>query len=290
MRYSVHMDTTVLIPAYNAESTIEGVLHGVMSALRGCEIIVIDDGSTDRTAETVQRFEGVKLVSHSTNRGYGAALKTGIRVATGDILITLDADGQHDPAGIPDLLSALEGFDMASGARQQLIHSPMWRMPGKWAIHLLANWLSSRRIPDLNCGLRAFRKDIVSKYAHLCPNGFSFSTTITLVLINRGYAVTFVPVNVQRRQGTARSTVSLATGFGTILLILRLMTLLNPMRVFLPISLLLLLSGATWGMRYVLLGQGLSIGALLLILSSLLLFGFALIADQVAELRKEKWE
>lgn len=287
------MEISFVIPAFNAEETVRGVVEELRAAAGfESEIIVVDDGSTDGTAEVLKQLEssGIIVLHHFRNRGYGAALKTGIRAAANEIVVTLDSDGQHNPEDLPALLKEIEHCDMVAGARQSLFHSPLWRMPGKWLIGLMANFLSGMRIPDLNCGFRAFKKDVVTKYLHLCPDGFSISTTLTLALLNRGYAVEFVPVNVRKRQGDEKSKVSVFTGFRTILLVIRLMTLFSPLRIFLPVSMLSTLVGIGWAIPFIIKGFGLSLGAMLFILLGVLLFFFGLIADQIAELRKEKYE
>ena len=282
-----------VIPAYNAESTIGDVIEELRPfAGERAEIIVVNDGSTDRTAEVLEAYknQGIRVLQHVRNRGYGAALKTGIRAAEHEIVITLDSDGQHNPADLPSFFQAIDQCDMVAGARQSLIHSQLWRMPGKWFIGWLANTLTGRKIPDLNCGLRAFKKEVAQRYLHLCPDGFSISTTMTLALLSRGYAVDFVPVNVRERQGDEKSKVSVVTGLKTILLVLRLMTLFNPLRIFVPASALSILAGIVWGVPFLLDGSGLTIGSMLLILLGTLLFFFGLIADQISALRLERYE
>jgi len=292
------MNVSIIVPAYNAADTLPAVLAELQGVLREkseiqAEVIVVNDGSTDATARVLESYEaqGVQVIHHPRNRGYGAALKTGIRHASHEIVVTLDADCQHDPSFIPKLLEALMGgADLASGARQGLFHSPPWRMPGKWFIRELVSFLSGQRIPDFNCGFRAFKKSVAQKYLHLCPDGYSLSTTILLAFLNRGYEVVFITMATRRRQGSERSRVTLRTGFETILLVLRLMTLFNPLRVFLPASFLCVALGLGWGTRYLVLGLGLSTGALLFLFTGAIIFFVGLVADQIAELRKERYE
>jgi glycosyltransferase involved in cell wall biosynthesis len=222
--------------------------------------------------------------------GYGASLKTGIRNAKSSYIIILDADGQHDPADLPKFLLLADENDMVVGIRSGLFHSPLWRTPGKWFINWLANYLSKTKIPDLTCGFRLIKREIIIKYLHLCPNGFSFSTTSTLVLINRGYDITFIPINARKRHEESQSTVTVNTGFDTILLVLRLMMLFNPLRIFLPVSCFCLIGGFGLGLYYYIHGSGLVGTALILIMTGILLFFFGLFADQIAEIRKERYE
>jgi hypothetical protein len=161
-------------------------------------------------------------------------------------------------------------------------------MPGKWFLTKLARILTQKEIRDLNSGLRIVRRDVLMKYMHLCPSGFSFSTTITVALASRGYNVQFVPIRIEPRVG--KSMVSVGTGFQTILLVLRLASLFNPLRVFLPLAMLFVLFGIGWTIPYLIDGQGLTVAAMLSILTGVLLFGLGLICDQVAQLRLERYE
>jgi glycosyltransferase involved in cell wall biosynthesis len=284
-----------VIPAYNEGPVIGAVLDSLAKLARRhqWEVIVIDDGSSDETVEQVsQRADGhyLKLIRHPYNRGYGAALKTGIRAAVAHLVATLDSDGQHDPADLLNLLPLAENHELVVGQRLGLAHSQLWRMPGKWALSWLANYLSRQQIPDLNSGMRVFHLDVVKKYLHLCPNGFSFSTTSTLVFFNQGYAIAYVPIAVRPRYTEVQSTVKLSTGFDTLILILRLASLFQPLRLFIPASFLFVILGVAWGLPYILLSRGVSVGALLLIVTGMLLFFFGLLTDQVAQLRLEKYE
>jgi len=283
---------SIVVPAFNEELGLGPTLATLLASMPRSviEVIVVDDGSTDRTA-AIAAEAGARVLRHPNNRGYGAALKTGIREATGDYVLTMDADGQHrleDVLALCNGLSVPDPPDCAIGHRQGLVHSPLWRMPGKWVLTLLAQLLLRRRIPDLNSGLRIARRDIFERYLRICPNGFSFSTTITMALMNRGYGVSFVPIRVGKRVG--HSTVSARTGFDTILLVIRLATLFNPLRIFLPASALCILCGIAWGIPHLIARQGLTVAAMLAILTGVLLFALGLICDQISQLRLERFE
>jgi glycosyltransferase involved in cell wall biosynthesis len=283
---------TILIPAHNEEQSIGEVLRRIHehSHPAVAEVIVVDDGSTDRTAEIAEQC-GARVVRHARNRGYGAALKTGIRQVSSDYVLTMDADGQHrfeDVVKLCDAVSDDRAPDCVIGHRTRLLHSPLWRLPGKWMLTLLARILTERKIPDLNCGLRVARRDVLLRYLHLCPSGFSFSTTITVALLSRGYGVEFAPIEVERRVG--KSMVSVGTGFQTILLVLRLATLFNPLRVFLPLAVAFILFGGAWTVPYLMQGEGITVLAMLSIVTGVILFGLGLICDQVAQLRLERYE
>lgn len=289
---SASRPVTIVIPAYNEEGGIGDVLSALRASLPPsvAEIIVVDDGSTDRTAE-IAEAAGVRVLRHPSNRGYGASLKTAIRSVTTEYVLTMDADGQHRLEDVAALCAAVTGEhapDCVIGHRTQLLHSRLWRMPGKWFLTKLARILTQKEIRDLNSGLRVIRRDVLLKYMHLCPSGFSFSTTITVALASRGYRIDFVPIKVEPRVG--KSMVSIGTGFQTILLVLRLASLFNPLRVFLPLAMLFILFGIGWTIPYLIDGQGLTVAAMLSILTGVLLFGLGLICDQVAQLRLERYE
>lgn len=286
-------DLTIVIPAYNEEEGIRTLLESLLPVCesQGWQVIVVNDGSTDKTVEKVEAFlpnPCLTLVTHRVNRGYGAALKTGVRHAQTEFVATMDSDGQHRIEDVIALAAHMQDCDLLIGKRDSVFHSPLWRMPGKWALQQMSVFLMRRSIPDLNSGMRFFRRDVLLRYLHLFPDGFSFSTTSTLIFMNRGYAVDFMPIKVNKRVG--KSTVRLSTGFDTLLLILRLATLLDPLRLFLPISLFLIIVGLVWTIPFLIMQAGYSIGALLLLMNGVLIFIMALLSDQIAALRKERFE
>lgn len=280
---------TIIIPAYNEEQGIGSVLNDICQSSSDfvAEIIVVDDGSSDQTAHVAERT-GVRVIRHSRNQGYGSALKTGVRAAQTPYVLTMDSDGQHRAEDVRKLWDARTNVDMVVGQRTELIHSNLWRMPGKWLLSLMANYIARQHIPDLNSGLRLMRREVILRYLHLCPSGFSFSTTITLALFTRGYDIRYVPIRVQKRIG--KSTVSLSTGLSTIILILRIAALFEPLRIFLPISFLTGAVGILWGVPYLLSGRGISIGALLALVTALMVFFLGLLCDQISQLRLERYE
>ena len=278
---------SIIIPAYNEAESIGPVVLEVIKGFKGkkFEILVIDDGSKDHTGEMAKK-NGATVIRHLRNKGYGAALKTGIRNVHGKWVLFMDGDGQHRSEDALKLLSAVGQYDMVVGQRAQLVHSPFWRMPGKWALGWMANYLTRQRIPDLNSGLRLIKRELVARYMGLCPNGFSFSTTITMIMFNCGYEITYVPFKIKSRKG--KSTVSVATGFDTLLLILRIATLIDPLRIFVPLSLIIGFIGFAWGIPYAIMGNGISVGSMLAIVTSILLFSIGLISDQISQMRLEK--
>ena len=282
-------EMTIVIPAFNEDATIGEVIEQAREHCKDFlkEIIVVDDGSTDNTSAVAEKA-GARVISHKQNRGYGASLKTGIRAAQTEFILNMDADGQHRAADVVRLWEQSKDFDMVVGNRIKLLHSPIARMPGKWVLRIMANYLTRRSIPDLNSGLRLIRKSIAVKYLHLCPAGFSFSTTMTMVMLNRGYVVHYVPIEVDKRTGG--STVSLLTGLEAIILILRIATLFSPLRVFLPVSVLFGTFGFLWALPIFWAGEGVSTGALLILLTAVILFMLGLLSDQISQMRLERFE
>ncbi|MBM3127661.1 MAG: glycosyltransferase family 2 protein [Chloroflexi bacterium] len=287
---------SIIIPAYNVEASIGNVLEGLRAWRDRAEIIVIDDGSPDRTAEIAERA-GVRVIRHRVNKGYGAALKTGIRAASGDIVVMMDSDGEHNAAHIQRLIDAMADNEMVVGARGKGSHAPLLRRPGKWILSKVANYLAETNIPDLNSGFRAFRKEVAKLFLRILPNGFSFTTTLTLALFKEGYNIAYVPITTTPRVGT--STVNpIRDGINTLLLIIRIIALFDPIKVFLPTSIALFLLGVVYWIgsgifRYT---SGITpafhipTGAMLVMLSSVIVFMFGILADQVSAIRREKYE
>lgn len=281
---------TIVIPAYNEEKSIGDVIRSIKVACSDIvsEIIVVDDGSTDQTAR-VAHDAGAHVLKHRQNCGYGSSLKSGIIASKTGYVMTMDADGQHDAKDVRRLWERAVDNDMVVGARQGFMHGVVWRMPGKWLLWGLAKYLVQKNIEDLNSGLRVFERNVVLKYMHICPPGFSFSTTITMVMFSRGYKVEYVPIKVAKRIG--KSTVKLSTGFETLLLMLRIATLFNPLRLFLPASIFAIFVSLAWGIpKLYLVGEGVSVGSMLGIVTGLLMFSLGLISDQVSQLRLERFE
>jgi glycosyltransferase involved in cell wall biosynthesis len=290
------IEYSIVIPCFNEGEVIQEVVTNLREYLQqqaaaSYEIIVVDDCSTDNTPAVLKELEGIRVIRHPINRGYGASIKTGIKHSQGAFVATFDGDGQHNPEDLLHICQKIRSEDWALvvGARSKLLHSSLWRMPGKWLLGWLANFLSRTKIPDLNSGLRVFRKEIISRYLHLCADRFSFSTTSTLILLNRGYSLAYIPIEVKSRQG--KSTVSLMTGYETFLLILRIVCLFDPLRVFIPASLILVLIGILHAIYpYFFLKRGITVGSVLVIVSGVLVFFIGLLADQISALRKEKYE
>lgn len=282
---------SIVIPAFNEEQALAGVLRDLCPwSSRGAEIIVVDDGSTDGTSRVASEA-GARVVRHRNNKGYGAALKAGIRAAEHEIVVTFDADGQFDTSEIEKLVDALDGCDMAVGVRPQGAGSPTLRKPGKWLLSQTANYLAQAQIPDLNCGFRALRVETARRFLNLLPNGFSFTTTLTLAMFKDGYNVAYLPITVRpRTSGT--SSVRVADGFNTLLLIIRIIALFDPLKVFLPASAILFFIGVVyWIVDSISLGRlNIPSGAVVLFVSAIILFMFGILADQVSAIRRGQHE
>ena len=279
---------SIVIPAYNEGDSIRGVLES-LQAIAEHEIVVVDDGSSDDTAQVAESL-GVRVVRHPTNKGYGAALKTGFRATSGEIVVTLDSDGQHDPSDIARLLSCMEEgqCDMVVGARQGEMSIPWLRRVGKWFLSIIASYLVGMRIPDLNSGFRAVRRNLVRRNLHLLPNGFSFSTTLTLALLQSDCNVEFVPILSKKRSGTSKVSL-FCDGSTALLLILRAIMLFNPLKVFLPVGFGLLLLAVGYTLYTIASGRlNIPSGAIILFVSGVVVCMFGLIADQVAAMRRDE--
>lgn len=244
---SVNKELSVVVPAYNEESAITSVVVGLRNLLQkqriSHEVIVVDDGSVDATAQKATAA-GARVIQHRSNRGYGAALKTGIAAATYDRVAIIDADGTYPAEALPALVAELEHADMVVGARTgPNVSIPLIRRPAKWVLNKLANYVSGSRIPDLNSGLRVFRRDVVTQYFLILPDQFSWTTTITLAMHCDKYAVTYHPVDYLKRQGRSKIVPWDAGSF--VILVLRMAMLFRPLRVFLPLALLCFVYGFT---------------------------------------------
>ncbi len=273
---------SVLIPAFNEEGSVGEVVRQVKAALGKAhvrhEILVVDDGSLDRTAARA-RSAGALVVPMGENRGYGASLKAGMRHSRYDLIAILDADGTYPVGRLPELLRGMETADMAVGARTGPNAAiPFPRRFPKWLLNQWANYLADRRIPDLNSGLRVFRKKIAAKYEGLFPNGFSFTTTLTLALECHGYVVQYLPIDYHRRVGTSKIN-PLRDTINFFSLVLRVVMYFKPLKIFVPISGIILTSGFIGGAREWVQGRPFSGETLFLLVAGLQIAALGLLAD-----------
>ncbi len=283
-----HEKVTVIMPAYNEANAIGQVLDELLpvAAEKGWEVVVVDDGSDDGTADVAHKH-GAKVLRHTRNRGYGASLKTGIRAADSDIVVFIDSDGQHDPKDIPRLLEHIGPCDMVVGARTKNSHVELNRRPGKKILGWFADYLAKEKIADINSGFRAFRRDILLRYVHLMPEGFSFSTTSTFAMLKGSHPIEWVPITTTRRVGT--STIKqLKHGPEVIMLMLRLTVLFDPLRVFLPISgFFMLLAVVMTVINFIFYRISVPSSAVILGICSVIIFMLSLVTDQVSAIRRE---
>ena len=230
---------TVILPSFNEEAAVANQVRAVRRALADGrvihEILVVDDGSTDRTGDEAL-IAGARVLRHDENRGYGAAIKSGLSAARYDTCAIIDADNTYPAREIPALLAKLATADMVVGARTRGdVHVPWLRRPGKWLLTRLSERLAGRRIPDLNSGLRVFRRECVGQYLSLLPNRFSFTTTVTLAYLADDYRVVYHPVEYGRRTGTSKVRARHFLDF--FVLVLRLAMLFQPLKLFVPLAL-----------------------------------------------------
>ncbi|MEI6046157.1 MAG: glycosyltransferase family 2 protein [Chloroflexota bacterium] len=278
---------TIVIPAYNEEAVIGNVVSRTRATRPKCEILVVDDGSTDQTAVEASRA-GARVVRHPYNKGNGAAVKTGIRAARGEVILLLDADGQHSPENIDRLLEYIGPYDLVVGSRTSDSATHGYRNFGNWVFSSLASYLVEMKVPDPTSGFRCFKRDKVMDFIHLLPNQYSYPTTTTMSFIKAGYNVKHVPLRFERRQGGKSHIRPLRDGIKFITIILKMITLFNPIKVFLPLALAWFVMGTFYGLLNFFLNGKIPNGSVLLISISVLIFLAGLISEQIAALRFER--
>lgn len=274
---------SIILPAKNEAANLPPVLARLTARWPAAEILVVDDGSTDATAR-IAREQGVRVVRHPYSMGNGAAIKTGARHATGEVLVFMDADGQHDPADIARLLAKLdEGYEMVVGARQADTHASLGRRLANHLYNRLASWMTGYRIEDLTSGFRAARARHFRKFLYLLPNGFSYPTTSTMAFFRAGFPVAYIPIRASQRTGKSHIRL-LRDGARFFIIILKIGALFSPMRFFLPLSLLFLLTGVGYyGYTYATMGRFTNMSAVLFIYS-LLIFLIGIVSEQISAL------
>lgn len=278
------MKLSVLIPAFNEEESIQDTVNRVKKALPHAEIIVINDGSKDSTGKILEKLSDVKVITNPYNLGYGASLKKGLLEASGDYVAITDADGTYPIEDLPKLLKEIPSVDMVVGSRTgKNVHIPFFRRPAKWFIGKLANFMSGKKIPDLNSGLRIFDKQKAKEFIRLYPSGFSFTTTITLAFLTNDYTINYIPINYFKRKG--KSTIHPIKDFiGFITLIFRIILNFRPIKFFLAPGIFLLFAGMAYGIWQVItLPQGLGEFPVLLFITGLQIVLMGFIADAVSK-------
>lgn len=280
---------TVVIPAYKEERVIAVVVGGIRAVMGDqCEIIVVDDGSPDSTGKAAGKA-GARVIRHPYNIGNGAAIKSGIRAATGDIIVMMDGDGQHRPEDIPRLVDQIGTYDMVIGARTGESETLLHRDAANAIYNKFATYLTKKEILDLTSGFRAIKAEIAKRFVYLLPNTFSYPTTLTLSLIRSGHSVTFIPIVARKREGKSKIRL-LKDGVRFFLIMLKIATLYSPFRVFLPVSAGFFVLGVGYYIYTFVTEHRFTNMSALLIGNGIIIFMMALIAEQIAQLRLDKTE
>ena len=276
---------SVVVPAFNEARVIGEVVAGLRAAGAWHEILVVDDASTDGTREAAEAA-GARVIRHPYNKGNGASVKSGIRAATGEFVLIIDADGQHAPSDAPRLVARLGEYDLVVGARAHGTQATLLRRVGNLLLNGLASYLTGRAIPDLTSGFRAARREHLREFLHLLPNRFSTPTTTTLAFVKAGYSVAFEPVDARPRVGQSKIRL-LRDGAKFLLIALKVVTIFSPLRVFVPISLAAFAVGASYAAWTIATQSHVTNSSVLLIMLAVIVFLVGLVSEQIAALRFE---
>jgi glycosyltransferase involved in cell wall biosynthesis len=277
--------TSVVIPARNEERAVAAVVTALLARDAWREVLVVDDGSTDETSARAEAA-GARLIRHPYCKGNGAAVKSGIRQASGDFVLIIDADGQHRAEDASRLVARLGEYELVVGARSARSQATWTRRAGNTVLNALAGYLAGRPIPDLTSGFRAARRDCLLEFLHLLPNGFSTPTTTTLAFLKAGYSVRFEPVEAAPRQGVSKIRIG-PDGVRFFLILLKVITIFSPLRVFLPVSVAAFAAGAAYAVWTVATQSHVTNSSVLLIVVSVLILLIGLVSEQIASLRAE---
>lgn len=275
---------SIIIPVYNEEKGVLETIEQIQAVLKKeniCgEIIAVDDSSTDCSREILIKIEEIRVLVHEENMGYGASLKTGIRNANYENILIIDADGSYPSEHIPELLKEVENYDMVVGARiGEKVKIPLVRKPAKWMINQLANYLSGYKIPDLNSGLRVMKKELLEKYNKYLPDGFSFTTTITLALLTNRYQVKYISIDYMMRKGKSKIKPVQDT-INFIQLIIRTVMYFNPLKIFLPFAFLFIIPGLVFLIRD-LISLNLAQTSVLMLVTGSIILAIGMLADLI---------
>ncbi len=277
---------SIVIPAKNEAENLDQLVPALRASHPDAEIVVVDDGSSDGTGP-VAAAHGARVIRHPYSMGNGAAVKTGARAASGEVIVFMDADGQHPPEVIPQLLHMLQqGYEMVVGARTAASQAGRRRLLGNYLYNRLASLITGHRILDLTSGFRAVKANRFREFLYLLPNGFSYPTTITMAFFRSGYPVGYVPFHAPNRRGSGKSHIRLARdGLRFLLIIFRIGTLYSPLKIFFPASVLFLLAGLGLYLETVFSATPrFSNMSAMLMLSGIMVFLIGLVAEQITTL------
>ncbi len=288
------MDLTIIIPCHNEAGNLPSLIEDIQSVMDGrpesYEILIVDDASTDDTAK-VAADAGARVVSHPYNLGNGAAVKSGIRTASGEIVLMMDGDGQHRPEVIPSILEELKSYDLVVGARSTGSHAGMHRFAANTIYNWLASYVTKFRILDLTSGFRATRRATALRYLYLLPNTFSYPTTMTMAYLRSGLSLKYIPIDAPPRGKGTKSKIRLfSDGTRFFLIITKIATIFSPFRVFLPISAALFLTGSGYYMYTFFTMHRFTNMSMLLLMSSIIIFMLGLVSEQISQLRMDRSE
>ena len=276
---------TIVVPAFNEGDSIGQLVTELRAAAPWHEVLVVDDGSIDGTGKAAQDA-GARVVRHPYNKGNGASVKTAIRAATTDWIAIVDADGQHPPADAQRLTERLGEYDLVIGARHPLTQATRGRRLGNAILNWLASYLTEREIPDLTSGFRAARRECLLEFIHLLPNGFSTPTTTTLAFIKAGYNVAFEPIDARARVGASKIRFA-SDGAKFLLILLKVITIFSPLRIFAPVSVVSFALGVAYGGWNFIYHGRIPNGAVVLLMFSVLIMLVGLVSEQISTLRFE---
>ena len=280
---------TVIIPAYNEAQTVGDLISKIKDLHPDFEIIVVNDGSTDGTGETAKEA-GALVYSHPYTVGNGAAVKSGIRIASGEILVFIDADGQHDPQDIGKMLEYFPDYDMVVGARSKGHQASWGRALGNWIYNRLASYVTKFSIEDLTSGFRTVKADVARGLLYLLPNTYSYPTTLTLGVLRSGRSLKYVTINAQKRKTGSSKIRILRDGIRFFLIITKICALFSPLRIFLPISFAMFCLGLGYYLYTFIVSSRFTNMSALLFTTSILVFMMGLVSEQICQMRFERSE
>jgi glycosyltransferase involved in cell wall biosynthesis len=282
-------EVSIIIPAYNEAQSIGDLVSKIVELYPEFEVLVINDGSTDDTADAAKNA-GAKVHTHPYNIGNGAAIKSGIRIASGDILIFMDGDGQHDPEDIEKILNYFPNYDMVVGARSRGNQTSLGRAFGNKIYNRLASYVTKFTIQDLTSGFRVIKSDIAHKFLYLLPNTYSYPTTLTLSVLRSGRPLKYIPIKVKERKSGKSNINIFKDGIRFFMIIVKICTLFSPFRIFLPVSFLLFITGLTYYLyTFFAWGRFTNMSALLFT-TSIIIFMIGLVSEQICQMRFDKSE